>query len=123
MHRRISLSAPLALAALSITPGAAAQQPNGEQLFQQRCQACHATVTGKPALMAPNLRGVVGRKAGSTDFKYSPALKGSGFLWTPDKLDQFLAAPMKMVPGTRMVVSIPDVGQRKAVIGWLATQR
>ncbi len=75
MHSRTLFTLPFALAALGVASAASAQDMTGEQLFKQRCGACHATAAGKPALMAPNLRGTVGRKAGSTDFKYSPALK------------------------------------------------
>ncbi|HEX7853554.1 MAG TPA: c-type cytochrome [Sphingobium sp.] len=123
MHSRISFALPLALVTFGLASTASAQDMSGEQLFKQRCGTCHATVAGKPALMAPNLRGVAGRKAGATDFKYSPALKASGLTWTPETLDQFLAAPSKLVPGTRMIVSITDAKQRKAVIDWLGTQR
>lgn len=123
MHYRYSFALPFALAALATASGASAQDMTGEQIFKQRCGACHATVAGKPAILAPNLKGVVGRKAASTDFKYSPALKASDLTWTPDKLDQFLTAPSRLVPGTRMMISIADAKQRKAVVDWLATQR
>lgn len=101
---------------------AAAQAVNGETLFRQRCQSCHGTA-GKPTPLAPDLAGVVGRKAGSTTFNHSPALKKSGITWNRANLDAFLAAPVKMVPGTRMVISVPDAAQRKALVAYLATLR
>ncbi len=113
------------LAALAVSAGAAPPAPAGDQSFKQRCQMCHAlTPGGASGPLAPNLRGVVGRKAGSTAFKtYSPALKGSSIVWNAAKLDAYLAAPGKTVPGTRMVIAVSDPAQRKAIIAYLATQR
>jgi len=103
--------------------GAAAPAPNGETLFRQRCQSCHSVAAGRTTPLGPNLVGVVGRKAGSTPFRYSPALKASGLTWSRATLDRFLAAPTRTVPGTRMVVAVPDAAQRAALIGYLETKR
>lgn len=113
----------LLAAATAFTAALAAAEPaspDGAQIFNQRCHACHAVEAGQPSLIAPNLHGVVGRKAGTVEFRYSPALKDSGITWTGERLDEFLTGPSKLVPGTRMVVSIPDPVQRKAVIAYLA---
>lgn len=125
MNLRHWLSTALPLAALALAVPADAQAAPGEQLFKQKCQMCHTvTPDGKAGPLAPNLRGVVGRKAASTGFaNYSAALKGSKLTWTRDKLDAFLAAPMKLVPGTKMVIAVPDAGQRSAILSWLATQK
>lgn len=103
--------------------GAAAPAPGGETLFRQRCQSCHSVAPGRTTALGPNLAGVVGRKAGSTAFRYSPALKASGTTWNRATLDRFLAAPTRAVPGTRMVVSVPDAAQRAALIGYLESKR
>lgn len=108
--------------AMADAPPPSGGQSAGEQLFRQRCQSCHAAAAA-PAGIGPNLAGVVGRKAGSTGFAYSPALKASGLTWTKANLDTFLTAPGRLVPGTRMVVAIPDPAQRKAVIDFLARSR
>ena len=109
----------------ALAPLSTASADTGEALFNQRCRTCHVvTPGGAPGPLAPNLRGVVGRKAATTAFRtYSPALKGSNLTWTAANLDKFLTAPTKLVPGTRMVVSIPDAAQRKALVAWLAKQR
>jgi cytochrome c len=104
------------------TPGLAA--PNaveGEAVFKRRCANCHATEPGKSSPLGPDLAGVVGRGAATAEFRYSEALKASGLSWTRENLDAYLAAPQKLVPGTRMVVGIPDVTQRAAVIDYLAS--
>ena len=75
---------------------------------------------GARAVLAPSLIGVVGRKAGSTPFNYSPALKASNLTWTRPNLDRFIAGPGQMVPGTRMVISVSDPAQRGAILNFLA---
>lgn len=104
-------------------PASAADKPNGETIFRQRCQSCHSAVAARPSTVGPNLAGVVGRRAASTTFNYSPALKKSGLTWTRANLDRYLTAPMRMVPGTRMVISLTDPAQRAAVLDYLAAAR
>jgi cytochrome c len=128
MAVRFVLPAALALAAaLALPHGAVAADARGDAtagaaIFKTRCIACHVIGAGQAPMLAPNLRGVVGRKAASTGFaNYSPALKASGLTWAKGNLETFLAAPMKMVPGTRMVINISDAQQRADVIAYLAT--
>jgi cytochrome c len=83
------------------------------------CSSCHAVAPDAHGV-GPSLAGVWGRKAGSLPgYAYSGALKTSGIVWNEQTLDAWLAAPMKMVPGTRMVVGIPNPEARKAVIDYL----
>jgi cytochrome c len=117
------VTAALSLAGLAQLPAAAqAAKPNGDALFRQRCAACHTVTAGKAPGIGPNLYGVVNRKAaaGPLPFRYSEALKKSGLTWTRANLDKYLAAPAKMVPGTRMAVALPDAAQRGAIIDYLA---
>ena len=52
----------------------------------------------------PNLYGLVGRTAGTSDnFSYSKANKESGVVWSRDSLFEYLKAPKKFIPGTKMV--------------------
>lgn len=85
------------------------------------CAACHP-VTQAHAAAGPSLFGVMGRKAGSMEgYNFSPALRNSGVTWDREKLDIWLQGPMKMVPGTRMVMAVPDAERRKAIIDYLET--
>ena len=68
------------------------------------------------------LAGVAGRKAGTVaGYSYSTALKASNITWTPEALDNFLKAPGKAVPGTKMLVGAPGAEDRAAVIQYLAS--
>ena len=118
MATRPFMLIPGALAALALLPAAAPQSGTGDAVFRQRCQSCHAAGSA-PSPLGPSLTGVIGRKAGATDFRYSAALKAAGITWTRDSLDKYLAGPTKMVPGTRMVVSVADAGQRAELIKYL----
>lgn len=97
--------------------------PSGEALFRQRCVACHSVEPGKQTPLGPNLRGVGGRKAGATAFNYSPQLKRSGLTWTAAELDRFLAAPTRVVPGTRMTIGVANPAERAALVGYLTEAR
>jgi cytochrome c len=98
-----------------------AMAQDGGALFKQRCMMCHSVTPGAKPGMGPNLAGVGGRTAASTSFAYSPALKASKLKWDSATLDKFLSGPGKLVPGTRMVISVPDAKQRAALVAYLAT--
>lgn len=113
------------VAGVTALPAAAQAGDPGATAFNMRCKACHTVAPGGASTaLAPNLRGVVGRKAGASTYKnYSPALKSAPITWNAASLDKFLATPTKVVPGTRMVMAVSDANQRKAIIAWLAKQR
>jgi len=94
----------------------------GHALFTQRCALCHAV--GIESAQGPGLGGVVGRKAGTLGgFGYTPALRRSGLTWTDGSLDQFLAMPSSVVPGTTMPMAVPDAKERRALVLYLSTLR
>ena len=64
----------------------------GEKVFKKRCKACH-TVTENKHKVGPSLFGVVGRQAGSTDFKRYKGLKGADYSWDEESLDTWLKNP------------------------------
>jgi glucose/arabinose dehydrogenase/cytochrome c2 len=92
---------------------------SGRQIFEQRCALCHST--RERAAQGPGLGGVLGRKAASMPFGYSPALREAHLTWDRATLDRFLAAPAQLVPGTTMPMAIPEDVQRRAVVDYLAT--
>lgn len=106
--------------ALTIQPTRAdGDLARGETVFK-RCAACHAATTQNR--VGPGLAAVVGRPAASvTGFKYSPPLTASGLSWDEATLDRFLAAPAKLVPGTKMTFALPKADDREDVIAYLKT--
>ena len=116
---RTSLGLLAAMAGLLAPVASGAQPMDGQQLFKQRCGACHAmdAAQRKPG---PHLSGLIGRKAGSVEgARYSDALKAAGLVWDKQTLDAYLAAPRKVVPGTTMTVGVADAAQRAAIVAYL----
>tara|TARA_R110000868_G_scaffold57591_2_gene177787 strand:+ start:17824 stop:18414 length:591 start_codon:yes stop_codon:yes gene_type:complete len=111
---------------LAAVPGSldltGADLANGRREFR-RCQSCHTINEGGRAMVGPNLYGVVGRAAASTDgFSYSSALAESGLVWTSDTLDTWIENPRAMVPNNRMsFVGLRDADDRRDVIAYLAS--
>lgn len=90
---------------------------HGQELFAQRCNACHALDKN---MTGPMLGRVVGRTAGSAvGYNYSPALKNAGLTWSVDKLDAWLTNPQKFIPGVRMPVRVLDAPSRHDIIAYL----
>ena len=99
-------------------PGDAAA---GFEIFKSHCSACHGK-QGEGGALAPPLLGVVGARAASSAFPgYTAALKSSGAVWTPVKLDGFLSGPAKLIPGTAMMASLPNAKDRTDLVAFLAT--
>lgn len=104
----------------------AADLAAGEAAFA-RCMACHDAHAGGADKIGPNLFGVVGgpvmHRAG---FAYSDAMsahKAEAPTWGYDELDQFLTAPGRYVPGTKMsFAGIRDTNTRINLIAWLRSQ-
>jgi cytochrome c len=101
---------------------AAADLELGAEAFET-CASCHAYERGEPAMIGPNLRGVVGREiAGESDFDYSPAMRSLNGRWDREQLDRFLASPKTYAPGTAMnSAGVRDPAERAAVIAYLET--
>ena len=107
--------------AQTATPPAAADAVRGANLYERRCSACHSIAVSR---IGPLHRGVVGRRAGTVPgYAYSTALRTSGLTWTAANLDRFLTGPTRMVPGTKMGLSVAAPADRRDIIAYLATQR
>ena len=102
------------------TPAVAQDAAKGQQQFAARCAGCHNIQRGGPSGAGPNLADLAGQKSGTrTAYASSAALKKAAITWSPATLDAFLAAPMKTVPGTRMVIATPDPAMRASLVAYL----
>jgi len=104
----------------------AADVAAGEAAFA-RCKACHTINQGGADGIGPNLYGVVGgpvmHRAG---FAYDDAMakhKATNPTWGYDELDQFITAPGRYVPGTKMsFAGLRDTPTRINLIAYLRSQ-
>ena len=101
MKQAATIAAMLVLAANAAAAGDVAA---GKAVFG-KCAACHVAdaTTNK---LGPHLADVIGCTAASLpDYNYSKAMKdagAAGLKWDETTLAEFLAAPRKKVPGTKM---------------------
>jgi len=95
----------------------------GKRIFN-RCKACHNLTAAKRPRLGPNLDGIFGRKAGSSETftRYSAALKEAGFSWTEEKLSEWLLAPRSFLPGNKMAFAgLKKEQDRKDLMAYLRT--
>jgi len=105
------------LAGSALADGDAAR---GEKKFED-CAACHRLEAGANNV-GPSLHGIFSRKAGEiADFRYSPAIKRSGIVWTPETLDTFITDPQALVPANRMpYAGMANASDRADLIAYLS---
>lgn len=120
----LTLSIGLSAQALAADDAAAEAQMKRGKLLYMQCQACHQLKSGAPAVLGPNLAGLIGRKAASQPgFAYSPALKQANLTWDAATLDKWLQRPGALVPGNTMAFAgIARAEDRAALIAWLTVQ-
>ena len=122
-HRAAAVATAMLLLAATT---ARAELPSGDpergrQIFQP-CRTCHYPEPGFGNYNGPSLTGIFGRKAGTREgFNgYSRVLKESGFVWTPELLDAWLASPGEFLADSTMIfVRIPDRQARADLIAYL----
>jgi cytochrome c len=110
------LSITLLLAAAARADGDPAR---GEARFQE-CAACHK-LDAAANEVGPSLHGLFMRKAGElADFRFSPAMKRSGIIWTPETLEKYIADPQGLIPANRMpYAGMANASDRADLIAYL----
>lgn len=103
-------------------PAPAQDAAAGGMAFLQ-CADCHSP--GASNGVGPGLLGVAGRRAGSfPGFTYSAAMAKSTVVWDARSLNDFLAAPQKVVPGTAMAYPGDDDAKDRAdLVAYLLSLR
>lgn len=96
-----TLAALIALSFVAAPALADGDAAAGEKTFS-KCKSCHMVVADdgtevvKGGKVGPNLYGVIGRAAGSTDFKYSADLAAAGekgLIWDEAALAEYVTDP------------------------------
>ena len=123
MFRSLIACAALLACGQALAPNALAQSADdGRQVFKQVCSICHDVAPDKNGT-GPSLFGIVGRKTGSVSgFHYSDANKGANLTWDAATLNQYLANPRGVIPGTKMAYAgLKDDAKRAALVAYLQT--
>lgn len=102
---------------------ASADATKGQTVFKA-CAACHDVANGGPNKVGPNLWGIVGRPHGIHEgFAYSEAMAAlKDKPWDYAALNEFLLAPKKAIPGTKMAYGgLKKDADRANLLAYLAT--
>ncbi len=104
-------------------PYASADYARGRRTFRL-CQSCHTVTEGGPNLVGPNLHGLFGREVGTMPgYSYSAAVNDADFVWTPERLDEWLTNPRSFLRGHKMsFAGVRKPEDRLAVIAYLMVE-
>jgi cytochrome c len=117
--------AALLFGAVLVSPALAGDPGAGRDIYIGQCFSCHNMECTR-GHYGPALGNVFGMPAGTDpNFAYSDDLRESGIVWDETALDEWLADPAAMVPGTTMRdiagvrVSVPNADDRRNLIAYL----
>src|SRR5258708_1703612 len=101
-------------------PALGADATAGKTLFRQQWSICHTAEPGdNGGAQGRYLIGVYGRPAaGAAGFSYTGALRAAHLTWDAATLKRFLASPTTVVPGSAMVVSVPNESDRDNLVAY-----
>lgn len=94
----------------------------GMDVFAAECSECHSVRSGKNK-KGPSLHAVVGRQSAAiADFKYSDAMRQSGWVWDAETLRPYLTRPKQALPGGKMKYDgLPDAKALEDLMAYLAS--
>lgn len=104
---------------IALSSGTALAENDGETLFNKKCGTCHSLTPGVNKV-GPSLAGVIGRRAGSTDFANYKALQGANFTWNLKNINEWISDPKKFIgKPTAMTVKVKKDDERAAIIAYI----
>jgi cytochrome c len=95
----------------------------GRKVFAAHCQTCHGITGPADSTLAPDLRGIYGRRVGEgkSGGVHSRATHESTAVWDRESLRRFLSDSPQAIPGTLMSVRITDQRELDALLDFLQT--
>ncbi len=113
---------------LSVTcfaiPTVKSEPLSGRQLYDIACSACHSLGQTPDHHIGPPLGGLVNRPAGAVEgYRYSEALRSSGWRWSLPTLLAWLAEPDAAIPNNAMNYVNPLTAEESQRLAeWLLQQ-
>lgn len=106
-----------------IAPLLASADPEAGKKSFSKCLTCHTAEKGAGNKIGPNLWDVVGaQKQHVQGYAYSGALAKKGGTWTYEEISEFITAPAKFAPGTKMTYAGDKQAKDRAnIIAYLRT--
>lgn len=93
-----------ALLAVTVSPGALAQDAAAGEAVFKKCLPCHAVGPEAKNKVGPILNGLPGRTAGTVaGYSYSKANRESGIVWSEATFREYIRDPRAAIKGTKMV--------------------
>ena len=125
LNIRSLLTAAAAALPLLLAAPARADVNKGADSFDSNCAECHSVAKTLKNKKGPSLYGIVGRTAATVPgFEYSDGMKAAGYAWDQARLDAYIAAPKKAVPGGKMKFDgLDDAAERADLIEFLQQQK
>lgn len=105
---------------------ASAQDAEAGKAVFKKCAACHQIGPEAKNALGPALTCVLGKTAGTHEgyAGYSDALKKSGIVWDDEKLQAWMEADDKVVPGNKMIfpAGVKDATDRANLLAYIKSQ-
>jgi len=115
----------LMLIAIGLTiPTAQSEALSGEQLYDIACKTCHSLGSAPDHRFGPPLGNLLDRKAAAVEgYRYSEALRASGWSWTLPTLLAWLSDPDTAIPNNAMnYVNALTAEESQRLAEWLLQQ-
>ena len=105
-------------------PTAQSEALSGEQLYDIACEACHSLGSAPDHRVGPPLGNLLDREAGAIEgYRYSEALRASGWTWTLPTLLAWLSDPDRAIPNNAMnYVNALTAEESQRLAEWLLQQ-